>query len=143
MGNIIRTAQVIAVDAEGNAVGRPRRLRALLDTGATATVISRRLAKSLGGHAMGEGYSFLEGKPVGAKVIRIHVAGRNCPPQVIVAMVDDEAARRARPGATIIVGHDYLQRSLCRLRYDTDPHEMDCGQVLVRRSRPRRPSKRR
>lgn len=135
MSDIIRTAYVTAVDTEGNPVDKPRRCRALIDTGATATVIPRRVAIRLGGTSIAEGYSHLEGEPVASKVVRLRVSGAGCQTQVVVAMVSDKHAARAGAGASMIVGHDYLQRSLARLRYDTDPHGMDCSSVLLRRRR--------
>lgn len=126
MGDIVKTVSVFAIDSEGNKLGPVKSYRALIDTGATSTVIPRRVLRSLKGQTIPGKYQSHDGEPVPSTLVALRLGGARCETKVVVAMVSDKIAAKAGHGTTLILGHDYLQRAEAVLRFDVKPHAASC-----------------
>lgn len=131
MGELIRDVLIWAPSAR-NKYHDPAEYRAVVDTGATITVIPDRIVDELGIDFVDD-FAQIEGRIVPLALIRLQVTadnGRSCKPTMLIAAVSSSLAARAgkdRQGRRIdlILGHDYLQRAKAVLRYD-DPHTVEC-----------------
>jgi predicted aspartyl protease len=118
MGDIIRKATVHGIRGalDDPEIAGSETCDALLDTGATATVISARLARRIGAVAVKRQALFLSPSagdrrlPLAAVTLSL---GGGCKTQLIFAAVSDAIADDA--GHEVVVGHDYLQRAHVRL----------------------------
>ncbi len=131
MGNIFRKVDICGLTAEGKRLGRVKGVDALVDTGATKTVISSALARKLGGRSLNI-QTTIEGRRVGLKLAGVTLRAPGCDIDALVVAVDDTLVRRAGVGSTgeaieVILGHDYLQNKRAALRYVGPRDEVVCG----------------
>jgi len=120
MGDIIQKLKLCGLTFDGEVlkpIHAPRdwpEVKALVDTGATSSVITRTLAELAGAKIMPNTKTFRGGRLDGA-MVAIQVAG--CKPSYHHVVVDDELAANAEPHAFMILGHDYLQDNRARIDY--------------------------
>ena len=118
MGDIISKVKLCGLSRDGKLQRDWRRcpeVDALVDTGATATVIPRYLA-ALAGARVVPGLRHMQRRPYDGAMVALRVEG--CPVSPHVAVVSDRLASRAKPAAEIILGHDYLQDNRVRIDYE-------------------------
>jgi predicted aspartyl protease len=136
MGDIIRKATVHGVHfvREEPEIAGTETCDALLDTGATATVISARLARRIGAVAVRREVLFFSASagdrrvPMAAVMLSL---GGGCKTHLIFAAVSNAIADDA--GHEVIVGHDYLQRAHVRL--DCERRTATCARRPGRQAR--------
>ncbi len=108
MGDVTRKVVLTSLTDAG-AQGQPRSYEGYLDTGASKSVISTRIARELGGVFMGFEIP-IGGYRAKAKLVALQLDGKNCPVFPIVAAVSDElVALVGLPDVEMIVGQDYMQ----------------------------------
>lgn len=135
MGDIVKKIKLCGLAFEGDVLTPVHaqrdwpEVKALVDTGATSSVITRTLAELAGAKIMPGTKTFRGGLLDGAMVV-IQVPG--CKPSYHHVVVDDGLAADAEPHAFMILGHDYLQDNRVRIDYDN-------GEVVT--CPPRLPSK--
>jgi hypothetical protein len=108
VGDIYRTVQICGVDDKGD-VRACRDVKALLDTGATRSVIGSALAERLQGAIQPKGTE-IEGREVPLMAARFGVRAPDCIPWRNPVIVDDDLVERAGARAGMILGTDYMQR---------------------------------
>ncbi len=124
MGDIVRTVVLTSL-TEGGVQGPPKTYQGYLDTGASKSVISTRIARELGG-------SFMTGLdiPIGGyttrgKLIALQLDSKNCPVHAVIAAVSDELLKLVGlPEVEMIVGQDYMQggRTCITMREEGEDH---------------------
>lgn len=113
MGEIVRKVKLCGIDvARGEMIGACSTVNAIIDTGATKSVISRAVAQKIAGAELLK--LPIEGREVPTKLAAVHLKARRCKVRPLVVAVDDALVRRAGSapdGSRIdmILGHDYLQ----------------------------------
>lgn len=118
MGDIIRKVEVCSLTESGKQ-GRCETVDALIDTGASSTVISDRLASRLGGNALPAAYgATIEGKSFPRKLTSVKLKEHACGLEAIAVVVSDTLVARAARPVEVVLGHDYLQRKRVALMYD-------------------------
>jgi hypothetical protein len=120
VGDILRKITVCGLNSKGDPLNC-QTVTALIDTGATQTVISSKIDKKLGGFQIPQTVE-IENREVRQRLAAVELDAPGCRANVIAAAVDDELVARAgndEDGAPIqaILGHDYLQRERGALRY--------------------------
>jgi hypothetical protein len=120
MGEILRKVKVCGLDVEGNVRGC-RVVDAIVDTGATQSVIGSELAHELGGQHIGVA-AMVEGHKVPGTVLMVELDASRCTPQAAAVIVDDGLAERAAP-AQMVLGHDYMQRTRVGILFSNEPAE--------------------
>ena len=111
MGDVRINVRIQAVLKSGTLSAKGfREVEALVDTGASKTIVSERLAGLIGIRtlAVTGGVSGIGGVidvPVG--VALLHARGVTCDPEPLLVGISDRIAHEA--GAEIILGHDYMQ----------------------------------
>jgi len=106
MGDVLATVDLLGLDAEG----RPQRTaaaRALVDTGASISIISKELALACGALEL-PAVAMLEGKMRRGAMLALRPAEPRCAYVALAVVVDDALLERAR--VAMILGHDYLQK---------------------------------
>jgi predicted aspartyl protease len=120
MGDIIRKVEVCSL-TEGGKRGRCETVDALIDTGASSTVISDRLAARLGGASLPTAYhATIEGKAFPRKLTSVKLKERACGLEALAVVVSNTLVARAARPVEVVLGHDYLQRKRVALMYDED-----------------------
>lgn len=114
MGEVIRKVNIGGLTGTGKITKTASDVVAIVDTGATTTVISQKLAKRLGGRNL-KYYAHIEGRSVPLKLVVIKLKVKGCEEDAITVAVDSRLASRAGKTSSgdpieIILGHDYLQR---------------------------------
>lgn len=127
-GDIVRMVKLCGLSRSGKllrAWNDCPEVDAIVDTGATVTVVSRSLAE-LAGAEIVPGVQILHGRPRDAAwmVIRLNVPGCRRSKQLVV--VDDRVAASAGPRAFMILGHDYLRSNNAQISYDNDKGLVSC-----------------
>lgn len=122
-GDIVRRVKLCGV-SKGGKLLRPwsecPEVDALIDTGATITIISRTLAK-LAGAQIVSGSQILHGRSHDGALLAVKLDAPGCGQSTLFVVVDDRAAATAGPRAFMLIGHDYLQNNHARIDYgDTD-----------------------
>jgi len=140
MGDIFRKVDLWGLSEGGELRGRVQGAMAIVDTGATRTVISRGLGLRLGGPFVRE--ESFEKRKVPIVLALVRLRDRGCEPRAILVAVDDELADRAgtdRQGkkVEIILGHDYLEAEGAAVRYRDRGDEVVCKAAGLRRLRKR------
>lgn len=134
MGEVRITVGLAGVNSDGDMIpSRAVRREALVDTGATMTVISRRVAEDAG-VVIAE--NRIETIQTAGGRVRYHPAwvllqAPDCKLLTLLVAVSDAAADRA--DAEIILGHDYMQRA----RMVVAPADRAAGCKVYRRRKPR------
>ncbi len=133
MGDIFRKVKVCGLTDAGGVLGC-QTVEALLDSGASTTVVSAELAKKLGGKMLAGMDAHIEGRDVPLKLIGLKMEAPGCRVSALTAAVDTSLVARAGAapdGSTthVIVGHDYLQRGFARLQFSPKSAEqtVSCG----------------
>jgi hypothetical protein len=106
MGDVYSTVDLLGLDAEG----RPQRTvttRALVDTGASVSVVSKALALACGALEL-PAVAMLEGKMRRGAMLAMRPAEPRCSYVALAVVVDDALLERAH--LAMILGHDYLQK---------------------------------
>lgn len=132
MGDIYRKVKICGL-RDGKPVACET-VTALLDSGATVSVIGRDLATRLGGHLL-TGAEQLEGRKLDLMAAEVKVKALDCGPRRKPVVVDDPLMKRAGGRAQMIVGSDYMQRTRMAILLSTEP--ADEG-VACRRGKPAR-----
>lgn len=121
MGDIVKKVKICGLSRSGKLLkpNRPARdwpeVLALVDTGATASVITRAFADLAGAEVI-PGLRTHQGRACDGALMVIHLDG--CRPSYHMVIVDDQLAKAAEPNAFMILGHDYLQDNRARIDYD-------------------------
>jgi hypothetical protein len=89
-------------------------VEALVDTGATASVITRALADLAGAEIITDLRTH-QGRACDGALMVLHMAG--CRPSYHMVIVDDRLVKAAEPHF-MILGHDYLQDNRARIDYN-------------------------
>jgi len=120
MGDIVRKVKLCGLVRRGKKLELVRdwdecpEINALIDTGASASVITRTLAELAGAEVM-PGLKKLHGRLRDGAFMAVRLTG--CGPSPHVVVVDDQLAAEAAPDAFMILGHDYLQDNRARIDY--------------------------
>lgn len=119
-GDIVRKVKLCGLSKSGKPL-RPWRdcpeVTALIDTGATVTIISRTLAE-LAGAQIVPGVQILHGRPRDAALMAVKLAAPGCGRSTLLVVVDDRRAATAGPRAFMILGHDYLRKNHTRIDFE-------------------------
>lgn len=137
MGDIVRKIEVCSLTAEGVQGKTCATVDALIDPGASSTVISSALAKRVGGKSLPKKLTAtIEGRRFPLKLTTVKLHAPDCDIAPITAVVSDELLARAGLRVDALLGHDYLQRKRVALLYaeKTEDHKAACTQG-VRRGR--------
>jgi hypothetical protein len=97
---------------------------ALVDTGATCTIITRTLAELAGAEILPNA-QILHGRPRDAAWMIVQLKAPGCHRSKHLVVVDDRVAATAGPRAFMILGHDYLRARRARIDYGSD-HLLSC-----------------
>lgn len=118
MGDVIKTVKICGLTPHGQSFrsGACKRMRALVDTGASSTVISSKLAREIGA-ANVPSQTMIESRRVERCLASIELEAPGCSQKPVLPVVSDELVSRAGNGLQIILGHDYLQADRAALRY--------------------------
>jgi hypothetical protein len=142
MGDIWRRVDISGLTEGARRLRRVSDVLALVDTGASKSVISTRLAKLLGGSVLMR--IPMEGRSVPSKLTAVRLRAPGCGEHPIVVAVDDEMVARAGSDpdgepAQMLLGHDYLEAQRVTLRYLERGDEVSCppaeAGTRLRRSR--------
>ena len=132
-GDIVRKVKLCGLSRGGRPLHRPSdcpEVDALIDTGATVTIVSRTLAELTGAEIL-PGIQILHGRPRDAAWMSLRLIAAGCGWSKHLVVVDDRLAASAGPRAFMILGHDYLR----------DHHaQIDYGNGTSVRCPPRRPA---
>lgn len=131
MGELVRRVNLAPLTADGD-MGEVRTWKALIDTGATVTVIPSHFL---------EGVDYIHGLPsrlgktrYPTAILAVSLDGEHCEPQSLSVVISTVHAKKAEPEAQMILGHDYLQRERGFIAY-TDPSKVGCLPMRKRRHR--------
>lgn len=113
---------------------RCEELKALVDTGASRSVIPRSVMERLGVVRQSRP-AFLERRRFPVYLLPFHLEAPGCEVHPALAVGDDALAARAGPDAEMIVGHDHLQRVNANLQFS--PREGEDKMHCVPGRRPR------
>ena len=119
MGDVVRRVKIAPL-TQAAKPGTAVPARGYLDTGASKSVMSTRLAAKLGGRFMALKVN-IKGYVVPTKLVALSLDAKGCPLLPIIAAVSDELVAVVKiPGVDMIIGHDYLQggRTLIAMRED-------------------------
>lgn len=139
MSEIVRDVRVWAVTPAGNP-GREKVYRAVVDTGATVTVVPRQILRDLK-HKTLPAYAkvYLHGEAFPqAFFLMSEEDVADSRPHFQLAAVSDEYASRSGDGIDFILGHDYLQAAKAVLRYNAVPHTVSCEPLTKSKGRRRK-----
>jgi hypothetical protein len=120
MGDIVKKVKICGLARSGKLLkpSRPTRdwpeVEAIVDTGATASVITRALADLAGAEVI-PGLRTHQGRACDGALMVLHLAG--CRPSYHMVVVDDRLVEAAESSAFMILGHDYLQDNRARIDY--------------------------
>lgn len=135
MGDILRKVDLCGLNDAGARLGCVKAVDAIIDTGASTTVIGSVLAARLGGRLI-RGLLRIEGRSVPQKLAGIRLHAPDCETRALLVAVDDTLAERAG-GPMIILGHDYQQKVHMGARYRSGGADVACEVgPLSRRRRP-------
>ena len=113
-------------------VGAAQTVDAIADTGASVTVVSRRVAKAAGVVIDPDVPAHITGAvgrlkvPVGLAVLL--PSGCGCEPEAVLVAVSDRITKNA--GAEVILGHDYMQRA--HMAVHPQPRRAACAPPTTR-----------
>jgi hypothetical protein len=142
MGDIVKTVKICGLAKSGELLKPVHATRdwpeveALVDTGATASVITRTLAELAGAEII-PGLRTHKGQACDGALMVLQLAG--CKPSYHMVIVDDRLAASAEPQAFMILGHDYLQDQRARIDYDNG-EVVTCPPRLPPSKKPSKPS---
>lgn len=134
MGDLHRRVTLCALSTEGRR-GTCRDYTALIDTGSTRTVIPRDVLDELGARPLLDVTMPLGRRRYPAVLLSVQLGAPHCAETAAVAIVSTEHARKAGPGARIILGHDYLQHAEATLAFTAPRHRVSCPKSGRRRRR--------
>lgn len=127
-GDIIRRVKLCGLSRNGRLL-RPwnscPEVDAIVDTGATVTIVSRAIAE-LAGAEIVPGLQILHGRPRAATWIAIRLDVPGCRRSKQLVVVDDRVAASAGPRAFMILGHDYLRSNSTQINYANDKGLVSC-----------------
>jgi hypothetical protein len=131
MGNIYRKVTIFGLTTEAKRLGGVTNIEALIDHGASMTVISTRLARRLKGRLLKGMKVPIEGRKVPVKLTALTLHAEGCGERPLVVAVDDDLVGRAgtnHVGAPteIILGHDYLEGERVGARYTERGDDVVC-----------------
>jgi hypothetical protein len=120
LGDIWRRIDICGLTENARRLRQANDVLALVDTGASKTVISTKLSTLLGGSVLMK--IPMEGRRVPSKLIAIRMQAPGCGEHPIVVAVDDDLVDRAGRNpegeqADVILGHDYLEAERAVLKY--------------------------
>jgi len=121
-GDLIRTVRLRGLSRNGRSRGSLE-VEALVDTGATVTIVSNAIAKLAGAEII-PGGQFLHGRPQKAAWMIIQLDG--CTRSKHLVVVNDRVAATAAPRASMLLGHDYLHKHEARIDYTKDGDSLSC-----------------
>ena len=127
-GDIVRKVKLCGLSRGGKLLRSWRdcpEVDALVDTGATVTIISRTLAELAGAEIVSD-LQILHGRPRDGALMAIKLAAPGCSRSVHLVVVDDRRAETAGPRAFMILGNDYLQNNRARIDYATNGNFVRC-----------------
>ena len=129
MSELVRKVKVWALSVKGDP-GLDETYKAIVDTGASKTVIPRRVLKGIKHHVLPNQHVYYRGRevPVALCLFQLEADANgdgDCEPRAILVAVSDRLARQAGHGIDIILGHDYLQDAEAVIRF-SEPHSVSC-----------------
>jgi len=136
MGDIVKQVDICGLDGKGRRF-RCASATALVDSGASKTVISEDLAERIGGGMLGIPIE-IEGRKIPLKLAAVTLRAKGCGIDALAVAVDDKLISRAGHGAEVILGHDYLQNKRAVMRYygyEGRRSEVACPKPRKRRRR--------
>lgn len=118
MGDIIKYVKICGMvpRAGGFDAGTCKRVKALVDSGASATVITSQLEKEINAGRLPTG-AVIDARDVPRCLANIKLEAKGCNQRPVMPIVDDTLANKAGNGIQIILGHDYLQADRGAMRY--------------------------
>jgi hypothetical protein len=126
MGDIIRTLEIydLRSSKRGLTVStRPAALvQAVVDAGASLTVVPRRVARQVRSVVQPIGRVNLEGRLYPVRLMMVRLVGPNWAPKLVSVVVSDElAARTATEGVSAVLGHEYTQKDHVGIFFSSSP----------------------
>ncbi len=143
MGDVVRRVKLYGLKDDGVRVIRVGSavVWALLDTGATVSVINEETAKTLGGHIT-VGGDTLEGKDYRTMHVSLNVEAIDCKYTKRHVVVSDElTARIGNSKATMILGSDYMQRNRLTIGLSLEADDEFVGCRVDEPLKPKKPRK--
>lgn len=136
MGDLYRTVDVHAI--RNAKLGRGALVKALVDTGSSRTILSRRVARYLSAR-IAPSFWTVEGVARDVASVAVKVNAKSCGYVQLMAIVDDELASRAGRGADMLLGHDYMQnqRAIVYMDDAEKKQAMKCRGPIVPTKAPR------
>jgi hypothetical protein len=123
-GDIIRTVRLHGLSPSGRSRDSIE-VRALVDTGATVTIVSNAIAKLAGAEII-PGGQFLHGRTQKAAWMTIQLDAPGCTRSKHLVVVNDRVAATAAPRASMLLGHDYLHKHEARIDYTKHGDALSC-----------------
>jgi len=136
-GDIVRKVKICGLSRSGRALrhwSECPEVDALVDTGATATIISRALAELAGAEIMSN-FQILHGRPQDAAWMTLQLDVPGCSRSKHLVVVSDRRAATAGPRAFMLLGHDYLHKHHVRIDYTADGSRLCCPSKRSARSK--------
>jgi predicted aspartyl protease len=134
-GDIVRRVKLCGLSKKGKLL-RPwsdcPEVDALIDTGATITIISRTIAE-LAGAVIVSDLQILHGRSQDGALMAIKLASPGCRRSTHLVVVDDRSAATAGPRAFMILGHDYLRKNHAQIDYTDEGASVRCPPRKVKR----------
>ncbi len=133
MGDIFKEVEIHGYDKHDKIVDGAR-LRCIVDTGASRSVISTRVAQACGAYVFSSPLA-VEGKKRNVAWFAIKVDAKDCGHVLLLAIVDDSLVKRANPATKdrkktvdMILGHDYMQnqRMVVYMDEDEEKRSVEC-----------------
>lgn len=108
MGDVFVPMRLVGVKADGSPSAKGHAtFKALVDTGASKTVVNEAVARRVGIRRMGEGHMSGAGGLVPVKLGLALAMVDGCHPEPLVVGISDPITEAA--GVDVVMGHDYLQ----------------------------------
>lgn len=140
MGDVFVPMRLVGVKADGSPSAKGHAtFQALVDTGASKTVVSKAVARRVGVQAVHRGHMSGAGGIVDLAVGVALAYVEGCNPEPLMVGISDEITLAA--GADVVMGHDYLQAVRMAVRPYTRSAQCEApGPAPKPRKAPRKPA---
>jgi hypothetical protein len=117
MGDLYKKVWVYGLKDGKVTAAKPAAVKALVDTGATLTILSSRVVEYLQARTVPL-FAYLDGIAYTSASVGVIVDAKGCKAVPLMVVVDDQLASKAGQGADMILGHDYQQNQRMVLSLD-------------------------
>jgi hypothetical protein len=127
VGDVVRKVKLCGLARDGKKLHADcPEVDALIDTGATVTIISRAIAQLVGAEVVPGIIRRWKGRPCAGAMITVQLIESGCGPSTHLVAVDDRLAATAAPYAFMILGQDYLKRNRTQTGYQGQKDSVRC-----------------